>query len=59
VTGPEPGGRVAVVVGNPKPASRTPDAGIYLATELSGQAPEATARPVVRTLLASAAGVPS
>ncbi|MCD4526717.1 NAD(P)H-dependent oxidoreductase [Nocardioides sp. cx-173] len=33
-------GRVAVVVGNPRPASRTLDAATYLATELSGQAPD-------------------
>ncbi|MCD4536293.1 NAD(P)H-dependent oxidoreductase [Nocardioides sp. cx-169] len=32
--------RVAVVVGNPKPASRTLDAATYLAAELSGQAPD-------------------
>jgi FMN reductase len=32
--------RVAVVVGNPKPASRTLDAATYVATELSGQAPD-------------------
>ena len=32
--------RVAVVVGNPKPASRTLTAATYLATELSGQAPD-------------------
>jgi FMN reductase len=32
--------RVAVVVGNPEPASRTLDAATYLATELSGQAPD-------------------
>lgn len=32
--------RVAVVVGNPKPRSRTLAAATHLATELSGQAPE-------------------
>jgi FMN reductase len=32
------GGRVAVVVGNPKPASRTLEAGRYLARELAGDA---------------------
>lgn len=32
--------RVAVVVGNPKPASRTLAAATYVATELSGQAPD-------------------
>ena len=32
--------RVAVVVGNPKPASRTLAAATHLATELSGAAPD-------------------
>lgn len=32
--------RVAVVVGNPKPKSRTLDAATYVATELTGQAPD-------------------
>ena len=32
--------RVAVVVGNPKPQSRTLEAASYVATELSGQAPD-------------------
>lgn len=32
--------KVAVVVGNPKPKSRTLDAATYVATELSGQAPD-------------------
>jgi FMN reductase len=36
VTGP----RVAVVVGNPKPRSRTLDAATYVARELSGQEPD-------------------
>jgi FMN reductase len=36
VTGPQ----VAVVVGNPKPQSRTLDAATYLATELAGKAPD-------------------
>lgn len=33
-------GPVAVVVGNPKPASRTLDAATYLARELAGQEPD-------------------
>jgi FMN reductase len=32
--------RVVVVVGNPRPASRTRDAGVHLATELAGRAPD-------------------
>jgi FMN reductase len=32
--------RVAVVVGNPKPKSRTLEAASYVATELAGQAPD-------------------
>jgi len=32
--------RVAVVVGNPKPQSRTLEAASYVATELTGQAPD-------------------
>jgi FMN reductase len=41
VTGPSAGSRrVAVVVGNPKPQSRTLDAATYLATELAGKAPD-------------------
>jgi FMN reductase len=31
---------VAVVIGNPKPASRTLDAAVYVARELTGQAPD-------------------
>ena len=34
------GPRVVVVVGNPKPASRTREAGVHLATELAGRAPD-------------------
>ncbi|RYP85531.1 NADPH-dependent oxidoreductase [Nocardioides guangzhouensis] len=33
--------RAAVVVGNPRPRSRTRDAAVHLATELTGTAPEA------------------
>ena len=33
-------GRVAVVVGNPKPASRTLDAAVYVARELTGRPPD-------------------
>ncbi|MBC9734570.1 NADPH-dependent FMN reductase [Nocardioides marmotae] len=41
MTGPATGlGRVAVVVGNPKPASRTLHAATYVARELSGADPD-------------------
>jgi len=40
VTTPSLDARVVVVVGNPKPASRTLEAATYLATELSGHAPD-------------------
>lgn len=35
-----PSGRVAVVVGNPKPQSRTLEAATYVATELTGREPD-------------------
>ncbi len=39
--------RVAVLVGNPKPGSRTRDAAVHLAGALTGVAPELLLRPVL------------
>src|ERR1700712_1634238 len=40
MTAPPPAARVAVVVGNPKPRSRTYAAAVWLATQLAGTEPD-------------------